>query len=137
MSRLYRLTPLWTLLALAYLYLYSSYLYINPSLINVTALFDFILKFIALPVLLMAPTIAQLMLLKVPITSAKLIRISRFILVGLLILYGIALLRDVQHLATSGFFIPMPTRFSLGQALSLLAGPVIYTAFPPNLAQKD
>lgn len=137
MGRLYRLTPLWTLLALGYLYLYSSYLYMNPSLINVAALFDFILKFIALPVLLMAPTIAQLMLFKVPITSAKLIRISRFMLAGLLILYGIALMRDVQHLATSGSFIPMPTRFSFDQALSLLAGPVVYTAFPPNLAQKD
>ena len=89
MLRFFRLTPLWTLLALAYTYIYISHLYTNPLFWTLLPIFDFFLKFCALPVICMAPIIAQLIVLGLKIAAPRLVSACRLLLLGLVLLLSL------------------------------------------------
>lgn len=137
MLRFFRLTPLWTLLALAYTYIYISHLYTNPLFWTLLPIFDFFLKFCALPVLCMAPIIAQLIVLDLKIAAPRLVSACRLFLVGLVLLYAISFLKDLYTTVILSSFIDMPVRLSPIHVLYFLAGPISYIAlYSPSRNQQ-
>lgn len=136
MNRFFRLTPLWTLLAGLYGIIYVNHLYMNTRLWAFHPLFDLLLKFVALPTFFIAPIIAQLMLLNLHVSSAKKIKISRFLLAVFFTFYGLAFLKDIYTIITVTPFIKISVRFSLIHLLYIFVAFISYIAFFPILSKK-